>query len=101
MGCTRHPPRFFTGPLLDDACGAKGVLAEFRTTTSRAAPTSPPEGVIRHILRKKYGRAVGTHYGQNRIRQAGFSLCHRRDGRAGTTILQLVSASDGLTKAQA
>ena len=43
---------------------------------------------IRH---KEYRRAVGTHYGPTRIRQAAFSLCHRRDGRAGTTILQLVS----------
>ena len=32
-----------------------------------------------------------THYGPTWIRQAGFSLCHRRDGRAGTTILQVVS----------
>ncbi len=55
--------------------------------------------LFRRILRKKYRRAVGTHYGQTRIRQAGFSLCHRRDGRAGTTILQLVSASDDGTKA--
>jgi hypothetical protein len=53
----------------------------------------------RRILRKKYRRAVGTHYGPTRIRQAGFSLCHRRDGRAGSTILHLVSASDDRTKA--
>ncbi len=39
------------------------------------------------------------HYRQTWIRQAGFSLCHRRDGRAGTTILQLVSASYNRTKA--
>jgi hypothetical protein len=34
------------------------------------------------------------------VRQAGFSLCHRRDGRlgAGTTILQLVSSPDDLAK---
>ncbi len=43
--------------------------------------------------------AIGTHYGPTRIRQAEFSLCCRRDGRAGTTILQLVSASDDRTKA--
>jgi hypothetical protein len=54
---------------------------------------------FRRILRKKYRRAVGTHYGQTRIRQAEFSLCHRRDGRAGTTLLQLVSVSDDRTKA--
>ncbi len=55
--------------------------------------------LFRHILRKKYRLAVGTHYGRTRIQQAGFSLRHRRDGRAGTTILQLVSASDDRTKA--
>jgi hypothetical protein len=55
--------------------------------------------LFRRILRKKYRRAVGTHYGPTRTRQAGFSLCHRRDGRAGTTILQLVSASYDRTKA--
>ncbi len=55
--------------------------------------------LFRHILRKKYGRAVGTRYGPTRIRQAGFSLCHRRNGRAGTTILQLVSEPDVRTKA--
>jgi hypothetical protein len=55
--------------------------------------------MFRRILRKKYRRAVGTHYGPTRIRQAEFSLCHGRDGRAGTTILQLVSASDDRTKA--
>ena len=51
------------------------------------------------MLRKNYRRAVGTHYGPTRIRWAGFSLCHQRDGRAGTTILQLVSASDDRNKA--
>jgi hypothetical protein len=54
---------------------------------------------MRSILRKKYRRAVGTHNGPTRILQAGFSLCHQRDGRAGTKILQLVSASDDRTKA--
>ncbi len=60
---------------------------------------SCPTHVFRRILRKKYGRAGRTHYGPTRIQQAGFSLCHRRDGSAGTTILQLVSASDDRTKA--
>jgi hypothetical protein len=46
--------------------------------------------MFRSILRKEYRRAVGTHYWQTRVRQAKLSLCHRRDGRAGTTILQLV-----------
>ncbi len=39
---------------------------------------------FRSMLRKTYRRAVGTDYGPTWIRQAGFSLCHRRDGRAGT-----------------
>jgi hypothetical protein len=95
MGCTRHPPRFSPQGV---ACGAEGGTADFRTTTSGAAPTSPPEGVFRSIPRKKYRRAVGTHYGPTRTRQAGISLCHRRDGRAGTTILQLVSAPDVRTR---
>ena len=58
-----------------------------------------PCNLFRPILRKKYRRAVGTHYGPTQIRQAEFSLYHWRDGRAGTTILQLVSASDDRTKA--
>ncbi len=62
-------------------------------------PRQPARRVHRSILRKKYRRAVGTHYGPTLIRQAGFSLCHRRDGRAGTTTLQLVSAPDVRTKA--
>ena len=59
----------------------------------------PDWKLFRLILRKEYRRAVGTHYGPTRIRLAAFSLCHRRDGRAGTTILQLVSASYNRTKA--
>ncbi len=55
--------------------------------------------LFRLIPRKKNRRAVGTHYGPTQIRQARFSLCHRRDGRAGTTIIQLVSTSDDSTKA--
>jgi hypothetical protein len=71
------------------ACGAEGGTADFRITASGAATTSPPEGVFHSILHKKNRRAVGTHYGPTLIRlgQARFSLCHRRDGRAGTTIL--------------
>ncbi len=53
----------------------------------------------RRIVRKKHRRAVGTHYEPTRIQQARFSLCHRRGGRTGTTILQLVSASDDRIKA--
>ncbi len=40
--------------MLGVACGAEGGTAEFRITTSGAAPTNPPKGVFRHILRKKY-----------------------------------------------
>ena len=32
-------------------------------------------------------RAVRTHHGPTRIHLADYSLCHRRDGNAGTTIL--------------
>ncbi len=39
--------------------------------------------MFRRILRKKYRRAVGTHTELTRIQQAGFRLCHQRDGRAG------------------
>ena len=95
IGCARYPPRFSPPGF---ACGSDGGMADFQTTTSGAAPTSPPEQVFRLILRKEYRQAVGTHYGQTRIRQSEFSLCHRRNSRAGTTILQLVSASDDRTK---
>jgi hypothetical protein len=69
------------------ACGAEGEVAVSDSTTSGAAPTSPPEGVFRRTRRWKYRRAVGTHYGPTRIHQADYSPRHRRDGRAGTTIL--------------
>ena len=32
-----------------------------------AAPTSPPEGVLRHMRHQELWRAVGTHYGPTRI----------------------------------
>jgi hypothetical protein len=32
-----------------------------------AAPTSPPEGVLRHMRHQEFWRAVGTHYGPTRI----------------------------------
>ncbi len=35
---------------------------------------------------------IDEHYGPTRIHQAGFSPRHRRDDRAGTTILKLTSA---------
>ncbi len=79
-----NPCRFYPSGV---ACGAEGGLADFLSTTSGAAPTSPPERVIRSILRKEYRRAVGTHYGQTRRHQAGYSPRHRRDSRAGTTML--------------
>jgi hypothetical protein len=34
---------------------------------SGAAPTSPPEGVLRHMRHQELWRAVGTHYGQTQI----------------------------------
>ncbi len=44
-------------------------------------------GVFRRIRQWKYRRAVGTHYGPTRIHPADYSPRHRRDGRAGTTML--------------
>ncbi len=41
------------------------------------------------ILRKEYGRAVGTHCRPTRMHQAGFSLRYRRDGRAPTSLCLL------------
>jgi hypothetical protein len=35
--------------------------------TSGAAPTSPPEGVVRRMRHQEPMRAVGTHYGPTRI----------------------------------
>jgi hypothetical protein len=35
--------------------------------TRGAAPTSPPEGVLRHMRHQERVRAVGTHYGPTRI----------------------------------
>ncbi len=55
--------------------------------------------MLSSILRKKYRRAVGTHYGPTLMHQAEFSPRHRRDCRAGTTILQLVSTFYDRTKA--
>ena len=43
MGCTRYPPRFSPPGI---ACGAGGGTADFQTTTSGPAPTSPPEGQV-------------------------------------------------------
>jgi hypothetical protein len=34
---------------------------------SEAAPTSPPEGLLRHMRHQELWRAVGTHYGPTRI----------------------------------
>ena len=70
------PCRFYPPGV---ACSAEGGMADFRTTTSGAAPTSPPEVVFRSIRRKKCRRAVGTHYGPTRSHQAGYSPLHWRD----------------------
>ena len=55
------------------ACGAEGEVAVSDSTTSGAAPTSPPEGVFRRTRRWKYRRAVGKHYGPTRIHPADYS----------------------------
>jgi hypothetical protein len=48
-------------------------MADIRTTTSKAAPTSPPEGINLCIRRKECRRAVRTHYGPTRRHQARYS----------------------------
>ncbi len=85
---------------LAEKCGTFPEKSGFTTNYDKwSCPTSPPEGVFRRILRKKYRRAVRTHHGPTWIQQARYSLSHGRDCSAGTTILQLVSASDDRTKA--
>jgi hypothetical protein len=75
--------------LQPDSCNvrwdyAPGVrLGLLESTTHRWTGQLGPR-LFRRILREKCRRAVGTHA---RIQQARFSLCHRRDGRAGNTIL--------------
>ncbi len=64
------PCRF---PRLALLAAPKGEVAVSDSTTSGAAPTSPPEGVFRRTRRWKYRRAVGTHYGQTRIHPADYS----------------------------
>jgi hypothetical protein len=65
----------------------KGVVAVSYSTTSGAAPTSPPEGVFRSIRCWKYRQAFGTHYGPTRTHPAELSPRHWRNGKAGTTTL--------------
>ncbi len=51
-----------------DIIGAEGgyrPILEMRA--SGAAPTSPPEGVLRQMRHQELWRAVGTHYGPTRI----------------------------------
>ena len=81
-------PCFFSP--LGDASGAEGEWPYTEATPSGAAPTSPPEGVFRHKrLMDSDGasRALGAHHGPTRIHFTDYSLRHRRDGNAGTTIL--------------
>ena len=49
----------------------------------RAAPTSPPEGVLRHMRHQELWRAVGRHNEADSDLRA-YGPCHRRDGTAGT-----------------
>ncbi len=43
-------------------------VGQLPAMTSGDAQTSPPEGMLRSILRKKYRRAVGKHYRLTHIR---------------------------------
>ena len=45
----------------------KGDRLIHKMRPSGAAPTSPPEGVLRHMRHQELWRAVGTHYGPTRI----------------------------------
>ncbi len=54
-----------------------------------------PSILLRRIRHKEYRRALGTHYGQTRRHQAGYSPCHRRDGRAGITVICISAFSVG------
>jgi hypothetical protein len=103
-------PRWETaghGGAGEELLGATPLGAAGRRPNKGCGPRAAAEAVrhnvtkplFRLILRKEYRRAVGTHYGSTRIRQAAFSLCHRRDGRAGTTILLTSLASYYQTKA--
>jgi hypothetical protein len=80
-----------------DAAGGRGP--ERRRATGPT--TTRPPGAGRRVSpgARDWESSVETKYGQTRIRQARFILRHRREGRAGTTILQLVSTSDDWTKA--
>ena len=74
------------------AAGAAGPFRDYRPAGSSGSLRRLRRG--RTTLLGTTGRMERrrrTHYGPTWIRQAGFSLCHRRDGRAGTTILQVVS----------
>jgi hypothetical protein len=47
--------------------GAEGDRPILECTTSEAAPTSPPEMVLRRTRHQEHWPAVGTHYGTTRI----------------------------------
>ena len=84
----RWTPCRFSPP--GDASGAGGRWKYTEETPSGAAPTSsPPEGVFWHKRRMELVELSGrtTVHGPTLIYMADYSLRHRRDGNAGSTIL--------------
>ena len=54
-------------PCLATSSAPKGNRLILEYTARGAAPTSPPEGVLRHMQHQKHMLEVGTHYGPTRI----------------------------------
>ena len=74
-------------PCRATSLALKGNRQIIEYTTSGAAQTSPPKGVLRHMRHQEHTRAVGTHYGPTRIiRPTGHAI-------GGTAQLALQSSS--------
>ncbi len=84
--CDQVQETTMTVSRLGDIIGAEGDRPILEMRPRGAAPTSPPEGVLRHMLHQELWRAVGTHYeaSTSRLGSTGLRPCHRRDGTAGT-----------------
>jgi hypothetical protein len=77
-------------PTLRDGSSRRRLATRIKSDSNlriRGGSVPRPTALFRRTRRWKYRRAVGTHYGPTRIHQADYSPRHRRDGRAGTTIL--------------
>ncbi len=97
-GTPRHADHSTTRPF-GSGPTRQSAARDSESSSTCQLPTRPGQDMFRRILRKKYRPAVGTHYWPTQIHQARYSPRHRRDGRAGTTILQRVSAFYDRTKA--